>query len=110
MVAAYKRVFQFKVTLLDTKPEVWRRILVPETYTFYDLHIAIQDAMGWTDSHLHQFEVKRHHKANGKDTWIIGIPVNDFEDQTDRASWDVHIADHFNLYQKRGLSHVLSVN
>lgn len=42
----FKNVFQFKITLLHTKPLVWRRILVPASYTVYDLHIAIQDAMG----------------------------------------------------------------
>ena len=58
----FKNIYQFKITLLDTKPSVWRRIQVPESYTFYDLHIAIQDAMGWKDSHLHCFE-KRDPKA-----------------------------------------------
>jgi len=52
----FKNVFRFKITLLHTKPPVWRRILVPESYTFYDLHVAIQNSMGWTDSHLHHFE------------------------------------------------------
>lgn len=55
-------VYQLKITLCNTKPAVWRRILVPESYTFYDLHVAIQDAMGWTDSHLHCFE-KRNSKT-----------------------------------------------
>jgi len=58
----YKNVYQFKITLLETEPPVWRRILVPESYTFYDLHVAIQNAMGWTDSHLHCFE-KRNSKT-----------------------------------------------
>jgi hypothetical protein len=54
-----KCVFQVKIVLLDTNPPVWRRIQIPESYTFYDLHVAIQNAMGWTDSHLHAFEVSR---------------------------------------------------
>lgn len=53
----FKTVFQFKITLIDTEPPVWRRIQVPGYYTFYDLHIAIQNAMGWTDSHLHAYEI-----------------------------------------------------
>lgn len=53
---SFDNIYQFKVTLLETHPPVWRRIQVPESYTFYDLHVAIQDAMGWTDSHLHCFE------------------------------------------------------
>ncbi len=54
---SFKNVYQFKITLLDTDPPVWRRIQVPESYTFYDLHVAIQDAMGWMDYHLHDFEI-----------------------------------------------------
>jgi len=53
----FKNVFQFKCTLLDTKPPVWRRLQVPESYTFYDLHVAIQDAMDWLDYHLHCFKI-----------------------------------------------------
>jgi len=55
----FKNVYQFKITLLGTSPPVWRRILVPESYTFYDLHVAIQDSMGWQDYHLHRFEIKK---------------------------------------------------
>jgi hypothetical protein len=52
-----KKVYQFKLTLLGTDPPVWRRIQVPESYTFYDLHVAIQDVMAWMDYHLHHFEI-----------------------------------------------------
>ena len=48
---------QFKITLNDSSPRVWRRIQVPVAYSFFDLHIAIQDAVGWTDSHLHAFRI-----------------------------------------------------
>lgn len=54
----FERVYQFKIKLLGTDPPVWRRIQVPESYTFYDLHCAIQDAMGWQDCHLHGFDIK----------------------------------------------------
>ena len=56
---AFKTVFQFKITLIGLEPPVWRRIQVPGYYTFYDLHVAIQNAMGWTDSHLHAFEIEK---------------------------------------------------
>jgi len=48
-------VYQFKVTLKNISPSVWRRILVPSSYTFWDLHVAIQDAFGWDCYHLHNF-------------------------------------------------------
>jgi len=38
-------------------PPVWRVIEVPADANFWALHVAIQDAMGWLDYHLHAFEV-----------------------------------------------------
>jgi Plasmid pRiA4b ORF-3-like protein len=52
-----KSVVSLKVTLRDTKPPVWRRLLVQGGMTLGDLHHAIQAAMGWHDSHLHAFEI-----------------------------------------------------
>ncbi len=46
-------VLQFRIELNGIFPLIWRRILVPTDYNLWDLHVAIQDAMGWTDSHLH---------------------------------------------------------
>jgi hypothetical protein len=48
-------VYQLRVTLLGTRPPVWRRIVVPAKASAEFLHQVIQMSMGWTDSHLHQF-------------------------------------------------------
>jgi hypothetical protein len=48
--------YQLKITLRDIRPPIWRRLEVRSDITLARLHDAIQDAMGWTDSHLHQFE------------------------------------------------------
>jgi len=48
--------FQFKITLLDIEPAIWRRIQVPDC-TLTDLHEYIQAAFGWENYHLHQFEL-----------------------------------------------------
>ncbi|QDU26351.1 Plasmid pRiA4b ORF-3-like protein [Anatilimnocola aggregata] len=53
---AGKTVYQFKITLRGIKPAIWRRIQV-ENCTLERLHEHIQMAMGWTNSHLHQFEI-----------------------------------------------------
>jgi Plasmid pRiA4b ORF-3-like protein len=45
------------VTLDDIEPPIWRRLVVPLTTTHSELHHILQAAMGWTDSHLHQFEI-----------------------------------------------------
>jgi hypothetical protein len=49
-------VYQFKITLCDSQPAVWRRIQV-EDCTLDKLHEHIQTAMGWTNSHLHDFTI-----------------------------------------------------
>jgi Plasmid pRiA4b ORF-3-like protein len=48
--------YQFKITLLETSPPIWRRIQVGDC-TLDKLHEHIQTAMGWTNSHLHQFTI-----------------------------------------------------
>jgi hypothetical protein len=54
-VAAGDPIAQLKITLLDTEPPVWRRLLVPATIRLDRLDRVIQAAMGWTNSHLHMF-------------------------------------------------------
>jgi hypothetical protein len=62
-------VFRLKVRLRDVRPPIWRRIEVPGNVTFAKLHHILQAAMGWTDSHLHEFIVGGRH---------IGRPGDDF--------------------------------
>jgi hypothetical protein len=50
------RLLQFKITLLDVAPPIWRRIQI-RNCTLDKLHEHIQTAMGWSNSHLHQFRV-----------------------------------------------------
>ena len=47
--------FEFDVALREIRPRIWRRFLLHQQATFQDLHDAIQDAFGWTDSHLWEF-------------------------------------------------------
>ncbi len=49
-------VYRFKIILQDTHPVIWRRIETMDV-TLEKLHELIQTAMGWTNSHLHQFEI-----------------------------------------------------
>lgn len=50
---------QLRIELAWLKPVIWRRVVVPEVITLAKLHKVIQAAMGWTDSHLHEFEIGR---------------------------------------------------
>jgi len=56
-IPASERLYQFKITLKEIEPPIWRRIQVKDC-SLDELHEHIQTAMGWTNSHLHQFEIK----------------------------------------------------
>lgn len=47
-----------KITLDDVEPQVLRRIEVPLTIRLDRLHLAIQAAMGWTNSHLYEIRAR----------------------------------------------------
>ena len=49
-------IYRLKITLEDSKPAIWRRIEVSDC-TLGELHEVIQCAMGWQNSHMHQFIV-----------------------------------------------------
>ncbi len=50
-----KKFYQLKITLKESNPSIWRRILISSDTLLPDLHKIIQTVMGWTNSHLHQF-------------------------------------------------------
>ena len=50
-------VHQLKITLTGIRPPIWRRLQVSSAINLRRLHDVIQEAMGWTQSHLYQFQV-----------------------------------------------------
>ena len=64
------------VNLMHIEPPIWRRILVPHGITLAQLHDVIQTAMGWENSHLHEFLIEGAR---------YGVPDEDFEDTSSRG-------------------------
>lgn len=87
-------VYQFRVSLRDIDPPIWRRIQVPARYSFWDFHVALQDSMGWLDYHLHMF---RTADPGSRQVVEIGIPDDEpFEDDTPcLPGWEIPIAAYF---------------
>ena len=52
-----RMIYQLRITLDDVQPPVWRRVLVPGGYTLDRLHRVVQYAVGWSDYHLHVFDI-----------------------------------------------------
>ncbi len=97
-----KNIYQFKIVLENTKPTIWRRIQAPENYTFWDLHVAIQSAMGWADCHLHQFETMELKPSSIK---YIGIPDEEGYMEV-AAGWEEKISDWFFLDNRKAMRYV----
>jgi hypothetical protein len=91
-------VYRLRIELNGTEPMVWRRIEIPASATFWDLHVAIQDAFGWLDCHLHQFDV-----TSPLGRIPIGIP-NDFEEKTILEGWAIPLAQY--LEQAQALTYL----
>ena len=80
------RIFVLEIRLLVVEPTITRVILVPETITFWGLHLAIQDAMGWEGAYTHIFQVR--------EGVYLGIPIHleKFE-----AGWKVPISAYLSV-------------
>jgi hypothetical protein len=72
------QILQLKVMLAEVEPQVWRRVLVPTDATLAKLHDALQGAMGWTNSHLHCFEVA------GRRIGMVGVEEDSPELEDER--------------------------
>ena len=99
MSKKFSNVYQFKITLKGIKPPIWRRIQVQGNYTFWDLHVAIQDAMGWLDCHLHHFEIFNPVTGMKEE---IGIPDEEFIMEREiLAGWEQDMANYYSSENNR---------
>ena len=68
--------YTIRVELLGIRPTIWRRIHLDGRTRLDALHHILQAAMGWSDSHLHKFEIRDKH---------YGVPDPEFTD----PGWEV---------------------
>jgi hypothetical protein len=76
---ALDQVYQLKITLWGSKPQIWRRVLLSEHTTLHQLHWIIQGAMGWTNSHLHQFIIEDEYYSQPE--WELGDSGVEFHNE-----------------------------
>jgi len=57
MAKTKKQVYQFKITLKDVEPAIWRRVQVESDITLRQLSCILQASMGWFGGHLHLFRL-----------------------------------------------------
>jgi hypothetical protein len=72
------------VRLADIEPAIWRQLWVPDTLTLAKLDRVIQAAMGWTNSHLHDFRIEGRRDGVRNDQW--GLDGDLLEDKRFRLA------------------------
>lgn len=92
-MARSSQAYRFRITLREVAPPIWREIEVPTSHSLWDLHVAIQDAMGWQDYHLHVFKFPR---PDSDDLVEVGIPDPDLPPGADSVlpGW-THLVSEF---------------
>jgi hypothetical protein len=93
---------QLKVALLDIKPAIWRRLLVPATIKLPKLHTVLQLSFGWTNSHLHAFRLEEDsYEAIYADDWSQDFsgPGQRHDEKKFRLCDLLHAPDDFLIYE-----------
>lgn len=92
---ASDRIYKFTVEQYEDRNDtpIWRTLEIPESYSFYDLHVAIQDSLIWSDIELHKFEMEN---PLTQERDYIGIP-DDLMCEPIISEKDALIANYFSL-------------
>lgn len=77
-----KKILQLKISLKESDPEIWRRILIRDDETFADLHNVIQIIMDWGDYHLHEFPVSKNKYIGNQPPPPYSMNKRDFIDES----------------------------
>lgn len=76
-------IIQLKISLADTKPSIWRRVLVKSSTSLLELHLIFQETMGWEGYHLFEF-------SKGKQRF--GMPDKEFDDADLIDAGKIHLS------------------
>ena len=80
--------FQLKISLRDSAPPVWRRVLVHEQISLSKLHTVIQLAFGWCDEHMYLFEKERKgYPESTSVAWGEDVDNERIQDATTMLVW-----------------------
>jgi hypothetical protein len=78
--------YQLRITLQGSDPEIWRRVLVPPDITLGRLSRVIQIAMGWENCHCHDFEIGQERYTlpfdQGPGFWLASLTGGPKDERT----------------------------
>lgn len=94
---------KLKIVLKYTDPQVYRTVIVPEKFTFHELHTVIQCIMNWNDSHLYQFNLGAPYASDSIKSLEFEDDFGDiFENRfEDRDATKTYLLEVFNGQKKK---------
>jgi hypothetical protein len=78
---------KLKIELQHSDPLIYRTVIVPENFSFHQLHLVIQGIMNWENYHIYQFNTGAPYASDS-----ISLPEPDEED------FDSFFGNRFNTY------------
>lgn len=99
-----RHIYQLKIHIMDSRPNIWRRLLIANHLTFKQLHDAIQDSFYWKGYHLHEFSFRNPESPLD----VIQIFMNPDEDPDAEVSVqfsaffeeEIRLSDVFSLHTR----------
>jgi hypothetical protein len=72
-----EKILQFKIVLGDIEPVIWRRIQVNDEMNLRTFAVSLILAMGWKNSHLHEFIIDGKHYGMMTEDRLDDMPMKD---------------------------------
>ncbi|MGW0042555.1 plasmid pRiA4b ORF-3 family protein [Rhodococcus sp. NPDC003348] len=85
--------YRLRIDLDGVFPAVWRRLVVPSTLRLDELHPVLQSAMGWKDTHLHQWLRPDPQGFGDGDRYAMRSSIEDGFDEGARCEEKVRLDD-----------------
>lgn len=80
-MSAKTKISELDVVLEEVQPLVRRRVQVPGEVSLAMLHEVVQSVVGWTNSHLHEFEIAGHRYGMPDPDWGDQNVIDEAKDQ-----------------------------
>jgi hypothetical protein len=98
---------KLKIELRQSDPLIYRTVLIPEKFTFHELHTVIQLVMNWENTHLYQFNLGAPYVSDSiklideeeEEFFDFGPEFEKYE------ATETHLSDFFNG-QKKQLNYI----
>lgn len=91
-MASNERIYQIKLTLTDSEPPIWRRLLVSAATNLEELHRIVQIAMGWQN--LSNYNYRIGNQRSDTEPCLLQMPLNEIiRDDLTRFSYVYDLRD-----------------